>query len=185
MNDINFFSPYQSVQKDKNDIVKYFYLAFGGLLLFVVISGGINFVRIFMLNSEIKSYTEKLEEPSVKGKLEEAERINGEISTLTNYDKSVSNILDKIKKRDSVSYAIMSQLNSTIPSEIHYKSMSLDGNELKISGISSGMDAVGELQHNLKSLNNMNDVFVKSINKNDSVAGEYSFEIECLLKDVG
>ena len=184
MRDINFFNTYQSVQKEKTTMLKYFYIAFGTILIVSVISCGSNFIRMFILSSQIDSYTEQLEESSVKEKLAQAEKINSEISILQEYDKNVTNILSKLKDRDCVSHQLMNELNSTIPSGVHYKRLDLDGNALKITGISSDMDYVGELEHNLKQLNIMNNVFVKSINKSDSVAEEYSFEIECLLKDV-
>ena len=53
-----------------------------------------------------------------------------------------------------------------------------------IKGTSSDRAAIAELKYNLSKLQVMVDVYVNSINTQNAVEGEYSFEIKCVLKEV-
>ncbi|HCW53494.1 MAG TPA: fimbrial protein [Clostridium sp.] len=184
MNDINFFSVYQEKDKEKNDILKYMYATLIVFSAFVLISVGVNTIRIFMLNREINNYTEKLNDSTIQTELKEANKINSEIDILNKYTKKLGEISENIESRDNVSNNLLISINEKIPSEIYFKNIEVKSNEINIKGISSNNDSVAEFQHNLKQMNNMSDVFVESLDGNDSVKGEYSFQIKCILKDV-
>lgn len=58
-------------------------------------------------------------------------------------------------------------------------------NNIAIKGTSTSREAVAELERKLRELPIMSDVYVNSINVQSSVEGEFSFDIKCVLKDVG
>lgn len=185
MKDINFFEPYSGQKKEKLNFKIYIYGSISVALILVIGSLTFNSIRIFMLNKEIKSYNGKLAEPKIQEQLNEAERVNSQINILTQYNESLNDISMSVKQRDIVSDILLNNISSTVPSEVSFKNLNIEGNIINIQGVSTNRVAVAELEHNLKKLNNMQDVYVNSIDNSGAVENNYSFDIKCVLKDVG
>ncbi|AOR24626.1 PilN domain-containing protein [Clostridium taeniosporum] len=181
MRDINFFAPYKGKDKEKKSTLLYIYGVMGVIGGLIIITLIFNSVRIFILNKNISYYEEQLNNSEIKQKFSEAEKINDKISTLTKYNDILDDVVDKINNRNNVSDLILNDVNSTIPSQISFKNLQISNDILTIQGITSSRDAVGEFQHNLRELSMMKDVFVNSIDIDDSVEGQYSFDIKCVL----
>lgn len=184
MRDINFFSPYQGKNQEKKSLMIYIYGAMGVVGTLIIITLIFNTTRILLLNRSISNYNEKLNTTEIQEKFAEAQKVNNEIEILTKYDSALNDVLGKVNSRNNVSDLVLTSINSTIPSQISFKTLQINNDILIIQGISSSRDAVGEFQHNLKELSIMNDVFVNSIDIDGALEGNYSFDIKCILKEV-
>ncbi|MBN1069123.1 fimbrial protein [Clostridium botulinum] len=184
MRDINFFSPYQGKNQEKKSAMIYIYGAMGVVGALIIVTLIFNTTRILLLNRSISNYNEKLNTTEIQEKFAEAQKVNNEIEILTKYDSALNDVLGKVNSRNNVSDLVLTSINSTIPSQISFKTLQINNDVLIIQGISSSRDAVGEFQHNLKELSIMNDVFVNSIDIDGALEGNYSFDIKCILKEV-
>ncbi|KFX57566.1 PilN domain-containing protein [Clostridium botulinum] len=184
MRDINFFSPYQGKNQEKKNAMIYIYGAMGVVGALIIITLIFNTTRILLLNRSISNYNEKLNTTEIQEKFAEAQKVNNEIEILTKYDSALNDVLGKVNSRNNVSDLVLTSINSTIPSQISFKTLQINNDILIIQGISSSRDAVGEFQHNLKELSIINDVFVNSIDIDGALEGNYSFDIKCILKEV-
>ncbi|NFI94673.1 PilN domain-containing protein [Clostridium botulinum] len=184
MRDINFFSPYQGKNQEKKNAMIYIYGAMGVVGALIIITLIFNTTRILLLNRSISNYNEKLNTTEIQEKFAEAKKVNNEIEILTKYDSALNDVLGKVNSRNNVSDLVLTSINSTIPSQISFKTLQINNDILIIQGISSSRDAVGEFQHNLKELSIINDVFVNSIDIDGALEGNYSFDIKCILKEV-
>lgn len=183
MKDINFFSPYQGTEQEKKNGMNYVYNVMGIVGGLIVITLIVNTTRIILLNKSIAGYNEKLNSSEIQEKFSEAESTNNKISILTKYELALNGVIEKVNDRNNVSDLVLTSVNSTIPSQISFKTLQINNDILTIQGISSSRDAVGEFQHNLKGLPIMNNVFVNSIDIDGSLQGEYAFDIKCILKE--
>lgn len=184
MKDLNFFGPYQGQKKEKINTQMYIYGAIAIVGVLIVSTLIFNNVKIYILDKSIKDYTLKLEAKEIQANLKEAEDINNEISLLKEYDSALVDISTSVKDRDIVSYELLNNISSTLPSEVSFKTLDIKENNISIQGVATNRISVAELKHNLSQLPNMQDVYVNSINSKSAVEGEYSFDIKCVLKDV-
>ncbi|SFD09198.1 PilN domain-containing protein [Clostridium uliginosum] len=184
MKDINFFSHYQGKNKEKKNNLIYIYGVAALVGFVIVVTLGVNTFRIYALNKSIEDYNAKLSAPEIEDKLKEAESINSQIEILTKYESALTDVSNAVNKRDNVSDKLLNYISSTVPSDVSFKSLDVKNDVVIIQGVSKSREAVGEMQHNLKGLPNTREVFVNSLDNNNSVSGEYSFEIKCVLRSV-
>ena len=182
--DINFFTPYQEKRKESKDLHTYVYGITTILIFAIVVSFAVNFFRIYKLEKDIKYYTNEMNDSKFSLQLKHGENINNQIDILTDYDDRITDISKSIQKRDLVSDTLLNNISSTIPSEIHLKSIVINSGNISLQGISTNRTAVAELKYNLSNLEELDSVYVNSINNTGAVEGEYSFDIKCVLKDV-
>jgi len=185
MKDLNFFKPYLGKNKEKINAKRYVYGAMVIVALLIIVSFGINTTRLILLNKSIKDYNEKLAASDIQTQLKEAENINKQIDVLKQYDKAITDVAISVKGRDNVSDTLLKYLSSTLPSEVSFKNLDITENNIAIKGTSTNRQAVAELKHNLSNLPIMSDVYVSSLDTQSGVEGDYSFDIKCVLKDVG
>lgn len=184
MKDLNFFKPYQGINKEKINTKKYIYGAMAMVGIVIITTLGINTFTIISLNRSIDDYSNKLAASEIQSQLKEAENINKQITVLKEYDTALTNVSASVKERDNVSDKLLLNISSTIPSEVSFKNLDITDNVVNIQGISTNRSAVAELKHNLSGLPKMQNVYVNSINNSGAVEGEYSFDMKCVLKDV-
>jgi len=185
MKDINFFKPYLGKSKEKINAKRYVYGAMVIVGLLIIISFGVNTTRIILLNKSITSYNDKLVASEIQTQLKEAENINKQIDILKQYDTALTDVAISVKGRDNVSDTLLKDISSTLPSEVSFKNLDVVENTIAIKGTSTNRESVAELKHNLNELPIMSNVYVNSIDTQSAVEGEYSFDIKCVLKDVG
>ena len=114
----------------------------------------------------------------------EAENVNKQMDILKQYDASLSEISKAIRYRDNVSEKMLIDINSTFPNQISLKNLDIVENTIIMKGTSTDRVGVAELQHNLSKLSEVTNVYVSTINTQNAVDGEYSFDIKCVLKEV-
>lgn len=185
MRDINFFKPYLGKRKEKISSKVYIYgsaTVVGALIIGSVV---VNTARIYLLDRSINDYQSKLQASEIQDKLKEANNISKQIDILKQYNSSLTDIAVSVKRRDNVSDELLKSISSTLPSQIAFKNLDIVENTISIKGTSTDRVAVAELKHNLSKLSIMKDVYVNSIDTQGAVEGEYSFDIKCVLKDVG
>lgn len=185
MKDVNFFRPYLGKDKEKINYQIYVYGMMIIVGLTIIVSFGINTTQMMFLNKSISDYNEKLSAPDIQSQLKEAEDVNKQIDILKKYDKALIDVAVSVKGRENVSESLLKDISSTLPNEVLFKNLDVVENNIAIKGTSTNREAVAELERKLKELPIMADVYVNSINAQSAVEGEYSFDIKCVLKDVG
>lgn len=185
MKDVNFFKPYLGKDKEKVNSKMYIYgfVALVGIL--IIGSFIVNTTRMFLLERSINDYKGKLAAAEIQEKLKEADSVNNQIEVLKQYDSALSEVAVSVKKRDNVSETLLKNVSSTVPSQVSFKNLDIVENTIVIKGVSTDRTAVAEFKHNLSNLPIMQNVYVNSIDTQSAVEGEYSFDIKCVLKDVG
>lgn len=184
MKDLNFFEPYQGKKKEKVNTKIYIYgvAVFVGFIIIFTLA--FNSIKLFMLGRQINNYAQELEKTEIQEELREAQNVNSQIEVLSKYDNSLMDVAKSVKDRDNVSAVLLSEINATVPSEVAFKNINITNNTIVIQGTASNRTSIAELQHNLKEIPKMSDVYVSSIGSSGAVEGEYSFDVKCVLKDV-
>lgn len=178
--DMNFFAAYQGQKKEQKNKNIYVYSLVGFLSVFIVGTLAWNSTNIFLLDNKIKDYNEKLEKEDIKVKIEKWDEISKKDDILKRYDKELSNIVDGLKTREVVTTGLLDKLSSTLPTEVTFNSISITNTDISIQAVSTSRVAIGEIEHNLKKLNNIQDVYIGGISGDEN----YTFDIKCVLKDV-
>lgn len=185
MKDLNFFKPYLGKSKEKVNFNMYIYGSAAVVGILIIGSLIFNTTRTFLLDRSITDYKTKLAASDIQEKLKEADNLNKQINVLKQYNTALSDVAVSVKKRDNVSETLLKDISSTVPSQVAFKNLDIVENTVAIKGISSDRTAIAELKHNLSNLPIMHDVYVNSIDTQGAVEGSYSFDIKCVLKDVG
>lgn len=184
MRDINFFKPYKD--KDKGGNSRYYYqIIMIGLFGIIILITSVNICRMMILDEEIKNYESKLNKEDVKEKEKLANEVNRKLDALTKYENDIDIVTNLINKKDIVKNSILDDISSTLPQNVSFKSMNIGKDVISIQAITTNRQAVGELEHNLYNINYIKNVHVDSISSNDSVKGEYVFNIKCYLDGGG
>jgi type IV pilus assembly protein PilN len=185
MKDLNFFKPYLGKKQQRKNSNRYIYGVMVIVVISIIVTFAINTTQIVLLDRSISSYNEKLSASEIQTQLKEAENINSKISVLKKYETALTDVAISVKKRDNVSDTLLNEISGTLPSEVSFKTLNVTENTVTMQGTSTNRTAVAELKHNLSELPIMKDVYVNSIDTQSAVEGEYSFDINCVLKDVG
>ena len=185
MRDLNFFKPYLGKSKQKINFQRYVYGVMVLVGLLIIVSFSVNKARIMLLDKSISSYNEKLSDPEIQNQLQEADNVNKQIDILKRYDKALNDVAMSVKNRENVSESLLKDISSTLPNEVLFKSLDVVENNVAIKGTSTSREAIAELERKLRELPIVADIYINSINTQGAVEGEYSFDIKCVLKDVG
>lgn len=185
MRDFNFFLPYLNDKNERKNKKTYIAATLILVATIVVETFVYNSFYIFTLRSDIKDLKNTYEAADNQQQLAKAEGLIKTYNTLNDYNKELENIFSGVLDRKVVSSQVLFDVSNSIPKEISFKSMSLDGSVLSIQGISSSRVAVAELGYNLKNLSYFSEVHIGNINLVSKDGEEqYSFSIKCTLKGV-
>lgn len=178
--DMNFFAPYQGKRKEEKNKNIYVYSLAGFLSVAIVGTLAWNTTNILLLNSKIKKLNEELEQDHIKEKIVKWEDISKKSDILTRYDSEITKIIGALDTREVVTTNLLDKLSSTLPTEVTFNSINITNTEITIQAISTSRVAIGEIEHNLKKLDIMQDVYIGAISGDEN----YTFDIKCVLKDV-
>ena len=178
--DMNFFAPYQGQKKEEKNQNIYIYSIISFLVIVILGSLIWNITNIILLNKKIDKYTEELNAPEIIEKIAKCEDIYNKTSILDEYNQGLNSIISSLKTREIVKVELLNKLSSSLPSEVTFNSINITNSEISIQAVSTNREAIGEVQHNLKNIDNIADVYISGI------AGDktYNFDIKCSLKDV-
>jgi len=178
--DMNFFSPSQGIKKEAKDKRIYIYSLAGFLAVVIIGTLAWNSINLYLTGNEIDDYKAKLQATDVQQKLTEFNDTTSKINTLNQYEQDLQVIAKAVDSKDVVTTKLLNKLSSTLPTEVSFNSISISNKDIIIQAKSSNRTAIGEIEHNLKQLDYIQDVYIGGI------AGdtEYTFDLKCTLKDV-
>lgn len=180
MRDMNFFAPYQGQKKEEQNKNIYVYSLIGFLTVAIVGTFTWNSVNIFLLNKKIKDYNTKLESPEIKEKLNLWNELTRSNEVLNKYNNGLDEIIVGLKTREVVTTDLLNKISSCLPSEVTFNSINITNTEITVQAVSTNRVAIAEVEHNLRELDNIQDVYIGGISGNEI----YTFDIKCSLKDV-
>ena len=134
------------------------------------------------LHGEIDDINEKLEKPEIISKYEESKSVNKKMEILGKYDSGLNSITSEITTRDIISSKLLNSLSSTLPSDVSFKSINITAGNVAINASSKTRQAIAEVQHNLKALPEIGDVYIGAISGTGENNAEFSFDLKCVLK---
>lgn len=179
--DMNFFNEFTVKKKNVQDgnaiLVKTLAII---VAIFIVGTGVFNGVKYIYLDRNISSTNKKYNDSKFQEQLKESEQVNVKLTSLNEYDVSITEIVNAVASRDVVSTILMNQISSTLPTEIELISINVDHSAIIINGTSTNREAIAEMQNNLKAIERIQGAQVSSI-AGDAVL---TFDIKCMLKDV-
>ena len=178
--DMNFFAPYVGEKKEKQNKNLYIYSVGAILALFILGSLVLNTTSIIILNNKIKYYNNELSKSEVIEKIAKYDDLNNKQNILNSYNKSITNIVYSLKTREIVTNNLLDKLSSSIPSDITFNNVTISNSEVSIQAVSTTREAIAEVQHNLRELDNIEDVYISGISGEDV----FNFNIKCLLREV-
>lgn len=184
MRDINFFSPYQGKKKENINTQIYIYGAAVVVGLFILVTLCVNSYKMIYYKTSIAKYEAKLTDSDTKKKLDEAKVVNKKLEILNKYEHGITDISKNMNSRDVVTTKLLNSISATLPSDVYFKSIDVATSAINIKAMSKSRKAIGEIEHNLKNLSNIQDVYIGAISGDGALDGEYSFDIKCVLKEV-
>lgn len=183
MRDFNFFAPYQGKNKEQKDKKIYIYIVSGVLVAFIFGTLIWNTTSIIITKSQIKKYNEQINAADIQEKIKIAEELNTKTTVLNKYETAISSINFSMAKNDVVTSELLEKINSTIPKDVSFNSTSIDSTTITFKATSKTRQAIGEIQYNIKQLDNIEDVQISSISGDESDSSGYTFDLKCTLKD--
>ncbi|SHJ82734.1 PilN domain-containing protein [Tepidibacter formicigenes] len=186
MKDFNFFSPYIDANKTskRNNLIGI--LSF---ILFIMIISSFSIwtnMKIKNLEKEKASYEEYLNSEEVTKKIKEINEKNRKIEVMKKYYDSVMDINVKMVEADKINTILMGQIASSLPQDVFFKSVTIDGVSVQIKGVSKRRTSIAELEHELKDLDIFDSVHVSNISKKeqyDEELNDFTFTLKCTMKD--
>ena len=166
--DMNFSSPYQGKRKEQKNKNIYVYSLAGFLSVAIVGTLAWNTTNILLLNSKIKKLNEELEQDHIKEKIVKWEDISKKSDVLIKYDDEITKIIDALNSREIVTTNLLDKLSSTLPTEVTFNSINISNTEITIQAVSTSRVAIGEVEHNLKKLDIMQDVYIGAISGDEN-----------------
>lgn len=175
--DIDFFSTYQSKNEQKRSQNRYGYLL-GGITLLIIVGTFITqFIQSTQLTSKINELNKELNSPVIQEQIVESDRVYEILEVLNQYDQELSVLVKNITSRDLITTQLLNQISSTIPSDVTFSSLSINDTTIMMQASSQSRTAIAEVQHNLKQLPFIADVYIGSI----SAEAPYSFSLSCTV----
>lgn len=178
--DINFFSSYQGQKKEKLNKNIYVYSLVGFLVALILGTLIWNSINLFIVKKQITNYETKLNEPNIQEKIKESEEVNKKVDILDKYNNGLISISNGVNSRNIVTTNIINMISATLPTEVSFNSINITNTDITIQAVSTNRTAIGEIQYNLKTLPNVEEVYIGAISGDD----KYTFDIKCTLKDV-
>lgn len=178
--DINFFSTYVGQKKEKKNQDIYVYTITTFLTVLIVGTFAWNSINLFIVNNQINEIDSKLNDLTIQSQIKESEVVNSKLNILETYNKGLTQVVTAIDNRDLINNTILDKISSVLPSDVTFKNINITNGNVSISAVSKTRTAIAETQHNLKSLDIIEDVTIGGIS-GDGSSGEYSFDLKCVL----
>ncbi len=185
MKDFNFFKPYLGQKKQSKNKMIYIITTLGLFTTLVLGTFLWNSLSIFKLEKDIDKLKSQYNSKENQDKLQQMHKLEKKYEVLIKYYDGVKVVYASVEDNSKVDSNFLNKITSTIPGDISFKTINVDGANLQIQGISKSRKAIGEFQHNLKKLNFVSEVHISNIGgEGTDSTGEYNFNLKCLLKGV-
>lgn len=181
MKDLNFFSSY-SKKSDKRAFDRSVLLQVMLILIVIGVAayGIYNFIYINRLQNDVAfkqhELNEKLGNPKVKKVLdreEEVKILKDDIEKLKALDKYVSD-------KDFINEILLEDIRESIPSLLFIDTISLNEDNVRLEGKSKDKKSIAQFEHNLRTNEKFEKVFVSEIIDNEN---HYNFYMELFIKE--
>lgn len=184
MKDFNFFAPYTGSRKDFKKEYIYAAVLSTALVLFVIFTYAFNYFNISRLNSEIEGLQQKLTSKENIVKVKEIEVEEKKLAIMNQYNGIVDNISDGINSKDFVSSKLVNEINACVPEGVYFKVMALDAKGLQLQAEGKDRETIAVFERTLRNLDIVKEVHIASINSSSKENKNFTFSINCILKDV-
>ena len=178
--DMNFFSQFEGKKKEIKNKNIYIYSLITIISTFIIGTLAWNSIGIFLAKKDIKKYEVEIAKEEVKEKVLVWEDLVKKEDLLKSYNNELNIIIGNLESRAVITTKLLDKVSSTIPTEVTISAISITNKEISIQAISTDRKAIGEIENNLKNLDNIQSVYVGGIAGTE----EYTFDIKCVLKDV-
>ncbi|MDU5080042.1 PilN domain-containing protein [uncultured Tissierella sp.] len=181
MRDLNFFQNYIEKNEFKIDKKIIYFTVITFIFLSLIAYTVYNEIIIRQEKRIVVSLRETAEDTKTLKKVEEIRIKEVEVNE---FKESVDKIklLDKnIEERDIVDEALLDKINDNIPEELFLTSLSIQGEEIHIVGISKDKWAIAKFQKGLECIDNYDEIFVSNISKQEDY---YNFSLNITLRSV-
>jgi type IV pilus assembly protein PilM len=156
-----------------------------GAVALAVILYYLNFmVEVNSLNNEIKYYDDIINNPVYQEKYQEMQAMENKINVLKEYKSALTTLNAQLTKSDTVQTDLLNFISSTVPVDININTLSINEENIVIQGTSILRESVAQLEKNLKDIEIIDNVFVPSITEQEGEVSNYSFSVNCTIKDV-
>lgn len=188
MKDFNFFLPYIESKKMKKSLF-YSIIVSVSLISILVIFYAINIFRISTLNKSISTINAQINSPEIVKQTKRLDEAKKKYDLMKQYYDIVDNANGGLLSSNTVTTELISDLASTLPSNVYFSNMSIASNDINIQGTASTRIEIAELEHNIKALKTIDNVSISVIsggNKGEAAAsnGSYIFSLKCSVKGV-
>ncbi|WP_312833134.1 PilN domain-containing protein [Sedimentibacter saalensis] len=183
MSDLNFFEPYIEKREFKYNRMVLLYTLLALCIAGVAAKGAYNQFQIFMLQGQVQGKREVAEDPKTVKKYNEIKELENEMSVFKEEVDKIIELDKNIAKTDIVSEDLISEVKSKMPADLFMTNFSLSGREMQISGVAKDSYSIAEFSKSLKSVKDVESVFVSNINNNKE-EGNYSFVLNTTFKEV-
>ena len=176
MKDINFFIPYFDKKRVKFNNKLFLIILFTICIISMVSYGVFNQLRIKKLSEGLNKLEEIAENPEI---VEEVRAIRIEEEQLNKLELEVESIRDlkqEVNKKDLINSAYIESIISKKPLDLFLTSIYIDSENMSITGISNNRISIAEFGKGLKTIVDLNDIFIKNITKEG--ISDYTFELE-------
>ncbi|HOK63150.1 MAG TPA: PilN domain-containing protein [Soehngenia sp.] len=181
MRDLNFFEPYIDKKRTKLNFTTVLYFLIGLSLIFVLILGLYNQIKISNLKKDVKYREAIVNDPQTVEKVNEIKKFDEEVAQFkTEVEKIVA--LDKnIVENENITPNFFKEISKKLPEGVFISNLQASNTSLNISGFAMDRYSIAEFQKGLETIDIITSTFVPSITKVDSY---YRFDINVGIKEV-
>lgn len=183
MSDLNFFEPYIEKHDFKFNRMILLYSLLVICLAGVVGKGAYNQLQIVMLQGQVEGKRDMAEDPTTVEKYNEIKQLENEMVVFKEEVDRIVEMDKSIAKTDIVSSDLMSEIKSKMPADLFLTNFSVTGREMQISGVSKDSNSIAEFSKGLKTVKDVESVFVSSITNNKEESN-YNFVLTTTFKEV-
>lgn len=183
MSDLNFFEPYIEKHDFKFNRMILLYSLLVICLAGVVGKGAYNQLQIVMLQGQVEGKRDMAEDPTTVEKYNEIKQLENEMVVFKEEVDRIVEMDKNIAETDIVNGDLMSEIKSKMPADLFLTNFSVTGREMQISGVSKDSNSIAEFSKGLKTVKDVESVFVSSINNNKEESN-YNFVLTTTFKEV-
>lgn len=183
MRDLNFFEVSQ--RKENDGVVRTALI--GGVVILGVLIGTTtltNALNISNVEASIEDLNAKINDSAFQAKYAESLKVADEMEAFDKYNTTLNDIYSLISQRDMVSPDFLEEINFTIPKQVVFSSMTVNGGNVTVSAKATSREAIAEFQHNINALDFIEDSYIAAISSDMAETNEvFTFSISCELKE--
>lgn len=182
MRDLNFFESYVEKRSLKLSITKVLFAFIILYALYTIALGLFNLNSIKSLEKNVADLRAITENPSTIEKVNEIKELETQVLT---FEEEVNKIkvMDKVvEDTDIIDEEYLNSITAKMPEDLFFTNLSINKQEIQISGISKDKWSVAEFGKGLEDIENVDEIFVSHITSEEDY---YRFSMIITLKEVG